>query len=58
MSRPIRYQPGEWSTVFVTGRCIHSRFLLTPSPRVNALINGILNGGVAATRYDSMPCAL
>jgi len=45
MSRPLRYQPGEWSTVFVTGRCIHSRFLLTPSPRVNALINGILERG-------------
>ena len=42
MSRPLRYQPEEWSTVFVTGRCIHSRFLLKPSPRVNALINGII----------------
>ena len=49
MSRPLRYQPGEWSTVFVTGRCIHSRFLLTPSPRVNALINGIVERG--CTRY-------
>ena len=49
MSRPIRYQPGDWSTVFVTGRCIHSRFLLTPSPRVNSLINGILERG--CTRY-------
>ncbi len=49
MSRPLRYQPGEWSTVFVTGRCIHSRFLLTPSPRVNALINGVLERG--CTRY-------
>ena len=49
MSRPLRYQPGEWSTVFVTGRCIHSRFLLTPSPRVNSLINGILERG--CTRY-------
>ena len=25
MSRPIRYQPEEWSVFFVTGRCIHSR---------------------------------
>ena len=50
MSRPLRYQPGEWSTVFVTGRCIHSRFLLTPSPRVNSLINGILARG--CTRYE------
>ena len=49
MSRSLRYQPGRWSTVFVTGRCIHSRFLLTPSPRVNALINGILKRG--CTRY-------
>ena len=43
MSRPLRYQPQEWSTLFVTGRCIHSRFLLRPSRRVNALINGILD---------------
>ena len=50
MSRPLRYQPGEWSTVFVTGRCIHSRFLLTPSPRINSLINGILARG--CTRYE------
>ena len=49
MSRSLRYQPGRWSTVFVTGRCIHSRFLLTPSPRVNALINGVLERG--CTRY-------
>ena len=49
MSRPLRYQPGEWSTIFVTGRCIHSRFLLTPSPIVNSLINGILER--ACKRY-------
>ena len=42
MSRPIRYQPEEWSVFFVTGRCIHSRFLLRPSQRVNALIVGVL----------------
>ena len=42
MSRPIRYQPEEWSVFFVTGRCIHSRFLLRPSQRVNALIIGVL----------------
>ena len=23
MSRPIRYQPEQWSVSFVTGRCIH-----------------------------------
>ena len=42
MSRPIRYQPEEWSVFFVTGRCIHSRFLLRPSQRVKALIVGVL----------------
>ena len=42
MSRRIRYQPEEWSVFFVTGRCIHSRFLLRPSQRVNALIIGVL----------------
>ena len=42
MSRPIRYQPEEWSVFFVTGRCIHSRFLLRPSQRVNALIVAVL----------------
>ena len=28
MSRPIRYQPEEWSVFFVTGRCIYSFFLI------------------------------
>ena len=42
MSRPLRYQPDEWSTVFVTARCIHSRFLLRPSPKVNKLVIGVL----------------
>ena len=50
MSRPIRYQPEEWSVFFVTGRCIHSRFLLRPSPRVNALIIGVL--AKAVERFD------
>ena len=50
MSRPIRYQPEEWSVFFVTGRCIHSRFLLRPSQRVNSLIVGVL--ARAAERFD------
>ena len=56
MSRPLRYQPDEWSTVFITGRCIQSRFLLTPSPRVNSLIHGILQRGCAryAVRLHAM----
>ena len=56
MPRPLRYQPDEWSTVFITGRCIQSRFLLTPSPRVNSLINGILQRGCAryAVRLHAM----
>ena len=48
MSRPLRYQPHQWSTLFITGRCIHSRFLLRPSPQVNSLINGILERGSQA----------
>ena len=50
MSRPLRYQPEEWSIFFVTGRCIQSRFLLRPSPRVNALIVGVL--ARALERFD------
>ena len=50
MSRPLRYQPEEWSTFFLTARCIHSRFLLRPSPRVNKLIIGVL--ARAVERFD------
>ena len=50
MSRPIRYQPEEWSVFFVTVRCIHSRFLLRPSQRVNVLIVGVL--ARAVERFD------
>jgi REP element-mobilizing transposase RayT len=50
MSRPIRYQPEEWSVFFVTGRCIHSRFLLRPLQRVNSLIVGVL--ARAVERFD------
>ncbi len=50
MSRPIRFQPEPWSVFFVTARCIHSRFLLRPSPRVNSIIIGVL--ARAAKRFD------
>ena len=50
MSRPIRYQPEEWSVSFVTGRCIHSRYLLRPSPRTNAIVIGAL--ARALKRYE------
>ena len=50
MSRPIRFQPAPWSVFFVTARCIHSRFLLRPSPRVNSLIIGVL--ARAVKRFD------
>jgi len=50
MSRPIRYQPEDWSVFFVTSRCIQSRFLLRPSHRVNALIVGVL--ARAVERFD------
>ena len=50
MSRPIRYQPEEWSVSFVTGRCIHSRYLLRPSPRTNAIVIGVL--ARALHRYE------
>ena len=50
MSRPLRYQPKEWSTFFVTARCIHSRFLLRPSPRVNKIIIGVF--ARAVERFD------
>ncbi len=50
MSRPIRYQPEEWSVSFVTGRCIHSRYLLRPSPRTNAIVIGAL--ARALHRYE------
>ena len=50
MSRPIRYQPEQWSVSFVTGRCIHSRYLLRPSPRTNAIVIGVL--ARALHRYE------
>jgi REP element-mobilizing transposase RayT len=43
MSRRLRYQPEEWTTQFVTHRCIHSRFLLRPSKEVNELVVGVLH---------------
>ncbi len=42
MSRPLRYQPKEWMVHSVTTRCLQARFLLRPSPEVNALVVGIL----------------
>jgi len=50
MSRPIRYQPDEWSVFFVTARCIHSRYLLRPSPKTNALVVGVM--ARAVERFD------
>ena len=38
----LRYQPKEWSTFFVSTRCIHSRFIVRSSPRVNKLIIGVI----------------
>jgi putative transposase len=42
MSRPLRFQPEPWSVFFVTARCIHSRFLLRPSSKTNALVVGVM----------------
>ena len=50
MPRPLRYQPEPNTVFFVTARCIHSRFLMRPSQRVNALIVGVL--ARAVDRFD------
>jgi putative transposase len=42
MPRPLRFQPEPWSVFFVTARCIHSRYLLRPSARTNALVMGVM----------------
>ena len=47
MPRKLRFQPEEWSTFFVTSRCIHSRFLLRPSQHSNQLIIGVIAKGVS-----------
>ena len=47
MPRKLRFQPEEWSTFFVTSRCIHSRFLLRPSNHSNQLIIGVIAKGVS-----------
>jgi REP element-mobilizing transposase RayT len=50
MPRPLRFQPEPWSVFFVTARCIHSRFLLRPSSRTNALVVGVM--AKAIKRFD------
>ena len=42
MPRYLRYQPEPHTLVFVTDRCFQGRFLLRPSPSVNATIVGVL----------------
>lgn len=49
MARKLRYVP-PYSVVEVTTRTIQGRFLLRPSPALNALILGIL--GRAQVKYD------
>jgi len=50
MPRPLRFQPEPWSVFFVTARCIHSRFLLRPSSKTNALVVGVM--AKAVQRFD------
>ena len=50
MPRPLRFQPEEWMTHFVTSRCIHSRMLLRPSRVGNRLIVGVF--ARARQRYN------
>ena len=50
MPRPLRFQPEEWTTHFVTSRCIQSRMLLRPSRAGNRLIVGVF--ARALERYD------
>ena len=49
MSRMLRYQPDEWSTHFVTVRCMQSRYLLRPDDTVNALVVGVLERAAERT---------
>ena len=53
MSCPLRYQPEQSSTLFVTARCTHRRFLLRPPPRKNQLIVRVL--ARAIQRFDIKP---
>ena len=50
MPRPLRFQPEPWSVFFVIARCIHSRFLLRPSPKTNVLVVGVM--AKAIQRFD------
>ena len=45
----LRYQPDEWMVHFVTTRCLQSRYLLRPSPRVRSLIVGVLERAAERT---------
>jgi len=42
MSRHLRFQAQDWTPHLVTARCLRGFSLLTPSPRVNKLIAGVL----------------
>jgi len=50
MPRYLRYQPEPHTLVFVTDRCFQGRFLLRPSPSINATIVGVL--ARALERFD------
>ena len=49
MTRPLRYSE-SWQPVEITARTIQGRFLLTPSPRLNSVIAGVLSR--AKERYE------
>ena len=49
MSRPLRFIR-SWQPVEITSRTLQGRFLLKPSPRLNALIAGII--AIAKSRHE------
>ena len=55
MGRPVRFLPPECPLVEVTCRTLQGRLLLRPSPKLNAIIRGVL---ARAARLYAMPvCA-
>jgi REP element-mobilizing transposase RayT len=50
MARPLRFLPYAWCPLEVTTRTMQGRFLLRPSPEVNARILGVL--ARAQSKYD------
>lgn len=50
MGRPLRFFESKKRLYFITNRTVHGRLLMSPSPRVNNIIGGVI--GRALTLFD------